>query len=301
MKIIQAVSVAIVIAVSYHIFYPIHVSALSLRMQPLMYKNSLKEGEKKKGFIDISNVSGSKQNLVVSVQSFRQINDKGDLEFFKNDDITKGITTDIDSAELNAGETLRLFFTVDSASLPKGDVFAVIFVKTDQQQTRGSAQNVRLGTLLFLENGNASSREIKVRNLDTPVLYAGEGIWATFGLHNPAREKTNSGFFPVVTVDVWPFQQTKVTGPFVAAGRTRTVDFDRKGAYLGVVRVEIKAGKTSESRWALAITGFYRFLLPLMVLCIVLVIIVIKKLVKNDRLQYNLNHKHIFALRGDRG
>ncbi len=65
-------------------------SALSLKLQPLLYNDILKKGEQKKGFIDISNPTGQTLQLRSSVQAFRQVDNTGTLEFYENEQVSAG-------------------------------------------------------------------------------------------------------------------------------------------------------------------------------------------------------------------
>lgn len=52
-------------------------SATSLKISPLRYDTTLSAGEKKKGFVDVTNPSGSDVHVMLTVQAFRQTDNTG--------------------------------------------------------------------------------------------------------------------------------------------------------------------------------------------------------------------------------
>lgn len=235
-------------------------SGLSLKLQPGLYNDTLGEGEKKKGFIDISNPTGETLQLVTSVQAFRQIDDQGSLEFYDSEQIEAGITPDLEEFTLGPREALRMYFLLDGTKLPAGDVFGALFVSSASDDDRpGVDESVRLGTLFTLVNGTPGAREASVSGLDLRWLQLGDDIRGSYQVTNTADPETASGFYPEVVVSASPFggEQT-VTSPLTFAGITRTSDFSFDGNRLGVFQVAASYGDSSQSRWVLAITGYWR-------------------------------------------
>lgn len=245
-----------------------NVHATSFVMRPLIYDDVLKTGEKKRGFVDISNPSGATLELKTSIQAFRQINDQGGLEFFDNEHVSSGILLDLDSFTLKPHETLRLYFLIDGARLPEGDVFAAVFVSTVPEKTSGASVSVRVGTLLIIKNGTATSHKADIESLEASVFQFGEAITTRMYVRNVADEKAQTGFFPEITVALQPYTAKSATGPLVFAGRTRTIDYREIGNYFGPIRIDAGTGDSHKTRIIFAVTGYWRWLAPLILVLI---------------------------------
>ena len=98
------------------------VSAASLKVAPLEYRTTLKQGEKKKGFIDVSNPTKETVRVRTSAQAFRQIDDNGSLQFFDNEQVSAGVLLDLDEFELGPLEAVRMYFILDSTRCVRGDL-----------------------------------------------------------------------------------------------------------------------------------------------------------------------------------
>jgi len=236
-------------------------SALSLKMQPLMYKEALQKGEKKKGFVDISNPSSSNIHLKTSVQAFRQIDDEGSLQFFDEPQITAGIIPDLKEFELGPREAIRLYFLVDGTKLPSGDVFGSLFVSTVPSEKSGSATSVRLGTLFVLTNGTPGQRDAEITKLSTGFWHFGDGVNGTFTVKNTAREGTATGFFPSVLAVIEPLgKQQQFDSKLVFAGHTRQNDFQLRSSRLGFYKIAVQYGDSKQEKWVFMATGYWRAL-----------------------------------------
>lgn len=237
----------------------------ALQIQPLQHVDQLAKGERKRGFVDITNVQAQAIDVELSVQGFRQTDNSGTLVFFDDERLSRGIQLDLYDARIPAHKTLRLYFVADSTRLPSGDVFAAIFARITGQAGKGSDTSVRLGSLLMLTNGSPGAREAKVSALTLPWFQAGSGIEGQVSITNTAASQTASGFFPEVAVQVWPFRPTTLHSPLVYAGNTRTVSFRMPGDYIGVYHVAASYQGHGVSRWVVAITGYWRWVAPIIV------------------------------------
>lgn len=236
-------------------------SALSLKMQPLIYKDTLKKGEKKKGFIDVSNPGPAKLRLKTSVLAFRQIDDKGSLQFYDEPQITAGIIPDLDTFELGPRAAIRLYFLIDGNKLPSSDVFASLFVSTVPDQKSGSATSVRLGTIFVLTNGTPGPRDAEITGINTSFWHFGDGVNGTYTVKNTAREGTATGFFPSVLATIEPFgRQQQFDSKLVFAGNTRQNDFQLKSSRLGFYKLSVKYGDSKQEKWVFMATGYWRIL-----------------------------------------
>lgn len=265
-----------------------YASAQSLKIAPLKYESTLEKGEKKKGFVDVSNPSYEELEVKLSVQSFRIIDDDGTLEFINNKQVSEGIQLDLTQFTLEPREAIRVYFLLDGNKLPSGDVFGAIFASTLPASASGSKQSVRVGTLLFLVNGTPSSRIANVTDISGSWLQIGEGLKSTITLNNPAEESSYTGFFPDVTVKAQPYHEQTVRGPLLFAGRSRTIDYIQDGNYFGPIRIAASAGGEGGSQWVFAVTGYWRWLAPLIVAILAGLITV---LYNRRSLQFGKNRK----------
>jgi len=233
--------------------------ALSLKMQPLIYHDTLVKGETKKGFVDISNPTGETLRLRTSVQAFRQIDDNGSLQFFDNAQVAAGIKPDLDEFELGPRQALRLYFLIDGTKLPSGDVFGALFVSTVPMGAVGSVSSLRLGTLFVLTNGTPGSREADITKLDVGFWQFGDGIDGQFTIKNTARAGEATGFFPSVTVALDPGRsQHQVESKLVFAGRSRQSDFHINTSRIGLYKISAAYGDSREGKVIFMVTGYWR-------------------------------------------
>jgi hypothetical protein len=237
--------------------------AVSLKITPLEYRTSLAQHEKKKGFVDISNPDPQAVELAFEVQAFRQIDDQGGIEFYDDEGVTAGILLDLESAELGPREVLRLYFVIDASKLPVGDVYAAVLAHTVPTDATGTAQAVRVGTILEISNGVATNRRSTVAGFSAPFFQVGERISSQFVVHNDSQR---GGFRPTVTMAVSPYSTKEVEGPLVFAGRSRTVDYSARGNYFGPVWLQATVQDSSKGQWVFAMTGYWRWLGPLIII-----------------------------------
>jgi hypothetical protein len=242
------------------------VSALSLRMQPLLYNATLGKGEVKNGSIDISNPTTETLTLATSVQAFKQIDSAGNLSFYDDQKIQAGIRPDLTEFTLKPGEALHLVFQLDSTKLPVGDVFAALFITIQPARSKIPQQVIRLGTLFTLVNGTPSKHEAAITALDAPLFTYGGSFKAVYEVKNTASRGVSSGFYPRVdaSLELFGGHQT-ITSPLVFAGNSRHVGFKFDGDRLGIFQLRVRTGQSVLSRWVVIITGFWTWLLPVLI------------------------------------
>lgn len=242
-------------------------------LQPLQYVETLQKGERKKAFIDVTNPSPQPATVRFEVQRFKQVDDNGTLSFYDDEKISNGILLDYQEREIPAKKTLRLFFIVDGTKLPSGDVFAAVFAQTKPDQG-AAAPSVRVGTLLILTNGTPGVRQATIESFKAPFLHIGDSIDGEIKIKNTAPANTTNGFFPRVTIAMWPFGPTHtVTGPLVYAGNTRTIALDQSSSQLGIYKVTASYGGSAKSQWMLVITGVWRWILVVIFTVIIILVL----------------------------
>lgn len=231
------------------------VAAAGLKVAPLEYRTNLSKGDKKKGFIDISNPTNEKLIVTTSVQAFKQIDDKGTLQFYENEQVAAGVLLDLDEFELGPREAVRMYFLLDSTKLPPGDVFASIFFTTKPvKASEGVGQSVRLGTILSIINGTPGSRSAAITSLQMPAFVFGNTLQGSYAIKNTADPSRATGFYPQVKVRASPLGESKeVAGSLVFAGRTRTNDFSLKLPPIGIYRVSASYGNSSAANWVVVL------------------------------------------------
>lgn len=225
-------------------------SALGLKIAPLEYRTTLKGGEVVKGFIDISNPENQSVTVRTSVQAFKQIDDKGTLKFYEDEQLKAGVKLDLDDFELGPREAIRMYFLLDSKLLPSGDIFGGIFFTTEASNPKlGSGQSLKIGTILSIVNGTPGSRKAEITGLTVPSFHVGDTISGTFGVKNTGNPETSTGFYPEVTVKVWPFgDERTVKSNLVFAQRSRDSNFSIKVPPLGVYKVSSTFGASEHAK-----------------------------------------------------
>lgn len=244
------------------------VSAMSLKIAPLRYQTTLQKGEKQKGFVDISNPSAETITVGFEVQAFRQIDNDGGVEFYDDKDVAAGVQLDLRSASLGPTEVLRLYFLLDSTKLPSGEVYAAIMARTIPQARAGTEESVRVGTILEITNDRPSTHRASVESFTAPLFQVGERISARFVIANDDRAHPSTGFRPAVTFDVKPYSSTRTEGPLVFGGRSRTVDYSLPGNYFGIVWLQAGVGDSSKGSLAFVMTGYWRWLGPMLIVAL---------------------------------
>lgn len=241
----------------------------TLGLQPLQYTETLNKGERKQAFIDVTNPSSQPVVVQFDVQAFKQIDDKGNLSFYEDTRMSDGILLDYQEKEIPAKKTLRLFFVVDGARLPSGDIFAAIFARTKPDE-KALTPSVRIGTLVILTNGTPSARQAEVTSFTTPLFHFDDSITGEIKIKNTAPANTSSGFSPKVDVRMWPFGLAKsVQGPLIFAGNTRTVKLSEPGNYFGIYKISVSFDTSTKDRWVILATGVWRWIAPVVSMVVI--------------------------------
>lgn len=255
------------------------LSAASLRVQPLSYEDRLEKGEKKKGFIDITNPTQQTVNLQTSVRAFRQIDDNGSLQMYQSEQVTAGIIPDFDKFTLPAGQTMRLMFLIDGTKLPEGDVFAALMATNTPDQTGNMAQAVQVGTLLILENGTPGARAAEVTDLSVPFFQFGNIIHGSYKVKNTAPSDSSSGFKPKVSIAVSPFtEQKENVSSLIFAGRERQNQFELPTKRLGFYKISAKYGDSERSKWVFVASPLWLGTVVLLLMAAVVIYFGFKRL-----------------------
>ena len=165
---------------------------------------------------------------------------------------------------------MRLYYQVDGAKLPSGDVLAAIFASLAPATNAPAAQAVRVGTLLVLQHGAAPPRTVRVEALKAPFFQTGQQLVADFALKNTAAP--SNAYFPLVTVATWPYGTKQIDGPLIAAGNSRAVRFVKPGNYIGPILMTVNAEGHEQRVLLFAATGFWQWLAPLLCALVVGVI-----------------------------
>lgn len=252
---VAAVALALVVAPG--------VQADSLKIQPLQYQAELKKGEYKKGFVDITNPTASSAIVELYVNGFSQVDDKGNLVFFEDEQIKRGIRLDYDTATIGPKQTLRLFFVIDGNKLPTGDIFAAIFAQTKAANQPGANTSVRVGSLIMVTNQTPGSRKATIAQLDMATVQIGDGVQGSVAVKNSAQKGSTTGFFPSIGVEVAPWGGESIfKGPLIFAGNTRTSDFYVPTNLFGVYQVTVSANDARKTTTVFLVTGWWRIVAP---------------------------------------
>jgi hypothetical protein len=250
------------VSLVFSLFAGTPVDAVSVKAQPLLYDAALAEGERKKGFIDISNPSSSTIKLKTSVQAFRQIDNDGNLAFYDDDQVAAGIIPDLTEFDLGPRQVMRMYFLLDGTKLPSGDVFGALFVTTDNEQTQGAAQAVRVGTLFTLTNGTAAARNAQVTQLQANFFQFGDQVTGSYQIKNIDNPDKKTGFRPKVMVQLEPWgDKAAHEGALVSAGITRTNNFMVGSDTLGIYKLSVQYQDSKREQWVLVVTGVWRYVL----------------------------------------
>lgn len=236
------------------------VSATSAKVQPLLYRDQLSKGEKKKGFIDVSNPTGQSVTYKTEVKAFRQIDDKGRLQFYDDAQISAGLIPDFQEFTLGPREAMRLYFLVDGTKLPSGDVMAALLVGAGSR-SEGSVASAQVGTLFTLVNGTPGPRKAVVEKVNTSFVQFSETIRGSYRIKNPAASAQATGFTPTVLVSISPLTAQKlIESPLVFAGRTREKTFELDSNRFGFYKMTVQYQDSKKSAWVFLVTGIWRWI-----------------------------------------
>lgn len=252
----------------------------SLQVAPLSYSGNLKPGVVASGYVDVANPGDETITIVSSVQGFRQIDTHGDLAFYSSSTLSNAIKVGLPSFQLGPREAIRVTFTVNAAKLPQGGVYAAIFFRTQPapQQSDNSfvVQSANVGTLLILTNGGPGAHRGAFTNFTLPAVQLGSGLSGMVRFQNTDRSLTAVAFKPKFGTRIYPWGKlTSFTSGLVLPGVTRQFSFSRPGSFFGIIPLTVTDASTGDhaTRWVLAVTGVYRFLVPLGLLILIAAVV----------------------------
>jgi len=263
------------------LFNVVPVSALGLKVAPLLYEEELKDGEKKKGFIDISNPNDQSVVVTTEIKGFQQANNNGNLKFYNQPDYLNGIQLDFTRFRLGPREALRLYFLLDADKLPEGGVYATIFFKTTADNANPDNTSIqpstRVGTLLLIENGGGGIKNAEITALDANRWQFGNVIKASASVENTGDEN-GLAFFPTLQAKAQPFGTNKKgQAPLVFPGIKRKVPLKLDGNYFGPIRLTVTTEDSTAHRWIFAAIGHGRWAGPLFIITAIALLLILTK------------------------
>lgn len=247
-----------------------------LQLNPLRYDDVLSTDAVKNGFIDVANPSDTTVTIKTSVRGFRQADLDGNLAFFDDAALREGIIPGLKAFDLGPRESVRVVFTVNPVKLPRGGVYAAVFFSTVPQAASSATsfitETANVGTLLILRNGGTGVKSGQIGRLALPFFQFGSAVRGQVVYHNTNRDTGGLAFAPKLEVKVLPWgTKSLFDGPFVMPTSSRRFDLFKPGSFLGLLPVTVHdqvAGDT-ETAWVLAMTGWYRTLVPIVLALIV--------------------------------
>lgn len=261
-----------------------HANASGISMAPLKYQSDL-NGKVKKGAVDISNRSGYAQKVTVQIRAFKQVDNKGALGFYEDPLISAGITPDYDHFTLKPNESIHLFFQLNGHRLPKKQIFAAILA---QAQPIKASYNItpvlRVGTLLILKNGNGDPpKQGEISGWNVSLFQLGDSVNGSFDFKNTEKGDRASGYFPNFTMSGIG-NAYKFRGNLLFPGIERQQQFELPGSRIGIYNLTLASdANAGASQWVVVLTGYWRWLLPLIVIALVTVVIVSIKFLRKPR------------------
>ncbi len=245
-------------------------SADGISISPLKYQANL-DGKIEKGAVDITNLSGFTESITTEVQAFKQIDDKGTLQFYSDPLVSAGITPDYQQFQLKPGERIHLYFLLNGQKLPKTRIFAALLAQAKPVEPSYSITPIlRIGTLLMLKNGNGDlPKQGQVNGWRVSLFQFGDGVSGQFNFKNTETGNKASGYFPNFTVQLGGATDN-FSGDLVFPGINRPQSFNLPGSRIGIYHLKLSSdANTSTSQWVVVLTGYWRWLLPLLVIIVV--------------------------------
>lgn len=255
---------------------PARASLPELRLSPLKYTEHLELGHTKIGFIEASNPTGTPTTASLEVQAFRQINDRGELEYYDDERLSSAVTPALKTFTLGPREAVRIRFDIDPNKLGPGGAYGVIFLKVSSGDVAASQINTaaRIGTLLILDVAGDGTTQGRLSNLSAPGFVYGSAplVTANYSFTNTGSGPKALAYAPKLTATLGSVK-TPAAGPFVFPGRTRPGSITvRPQNQIGLVNFTIhdtSAGHGAPlSRWMFVVTGFWTWLSPVLIIII---------------------------------
>lgn len=259
-------------------------SAEGISIAPLKYQANL-NGQIKKGAVDIRNNSGVVQNFDIQIRAFRQINDKGELQFYEDPIISAGIIPDYQHFQLKPDATIHLYFQLNGQKLPKKRIFAALLAQaTPAQRGYNITPVLRVGTLFLLKNGNGDPpKQGQISHWNVGLFQLGDSVNGSFDFKNTEKGNEASGYFPNFTVNgVGAID--KFSGDLVFPGIERQQSFDIPGSRIGIYKLQLTSdAKAGAEQWVVVLTGYWRWLLPLIIIAVILGVMSSLKLIRHSK------------------
>jgi hypothetical protein len=270
-----------------------------LKLSPLEIQEHLELGHPKIGYVEASNPTSTTAHITIEVQAFRQINDRGQLDYYNDQRIVAGIVPAQNSFDLGARETVRLKFSVDPNKLGPGGAYGVIFMRVTSGEQAASQINTsaRIGTLLILDVAGKGTKSGQLTNVS--INHAGYGatqLGINFNFKNTGSGQSGLAYAPALQFRLgWSGPYHDVTGPFVFPGRTRVQTINlNAGSHVGLVpfRIEDIGSGHITTRWLFIVSGDWTWRLPIILMLISLVIFLwYKRRALTGRRGRRLRHK----------
>ena len=266
------------------IFQPVQAE-LAIKTAPLKYQTQLEVGSVKFGYVDVSNPTKNRLRLVTEVQGFRQTGNQGQLEFFDDERIKAGIIPELNDFELGPREAVRLKFTVDANKLGEGGAYGALFARTIPAPSQPAGNEVRIsarsGTLMILEIGKGGVKQGSINNVNLPSIIFGNELKGSFEYANVGVNPKSVAYSPKLSIKTGFFgKPKKYEGPLVMPKSARQIEFAQKGNHIGPIPITISDADNhakSKTVWVFAVTGFWKWLVPLVLILELLAIIIIVK------------------------
>lgn len=252
---------------------PAHADA-GLQLNPLKYEDKITGDTVHRGYIDIANPADTSVTVQTSVRGFRQVDLDGNLAFYDDATLSAGIIPDLPSFELSARDAIRMYFSVVPTKLSHGAIYAAIFFRTiptnGPSDTSYLTASANLGTLLILQNGRANAPSGKISSWNLPYFQFGSGIGGIATLLNTSSQEASPLTAELESKVGWIGTPAKVASGLVTPGTSRNFHIFRTGSYIGILPVQLRDTNTGASAtgWTLVCTGWYRFVLPILIVTI---------------------------------
>ena len=247
----------------------------SLQLNPLKYEDVLPDATVRQGFVEVSNPSDTGIKVTTSVRGFKQADLDGNLAFFDDPQLSNGIIPDLPAFVLGPREAIRVTFSVDPSKLPRGGVYAVLFFRTQPEATSSNVsyllESANIGTLLLLQNGAAGKANGEISKLSFPLLQLGSGIRGTITYRNTDRNTGGSAVTPRLSAKIQIFGKDHSSdGALVLPQSARKLPLIITGSYFGILPLQVSAaGASHKTVWIIACTGWYSYLLIVIIAALV--------------------------------
>jgi hypothetical protein len=258
-------------------FATAHAEGTSLQQAPLIYRASLHAGSPQRGHIKVSNPTDAAITVQSQVQAIHQSGNQGELIFYDAPSLLPAITLSHEKVTINAHKSVDFNFLINPDKLPAGGVYAAIFFRTIPQTAAKSnaiQNSVRIGTLLLLQNGTTATAKGRITDFHVPWLTYGSRVNGTITYLNTGSLALN----PNLMLHAGFTSPQTITGPYILPASLRIFPVEITGNHLGLIHITVDGSnpQTTSSRWLIAITGFWQWLLPILLLATILSLLFVR-------------------------